>query len=377
MIPTSAIWRKFTIFSVVIITGFFAVYWVNSSPFLVSYTSDGIFSSNANPSNSMAIVSDLRGNDPLRFKNCPAFDTEVERVACRVGATAYAAAIAMKNPPFQDFHELFTALATIEAANLVRFNVSPGMYSYIRDVLRAEVPNSSEFCLIEFAGICGNQIQAYIDILKKLGIRSRAVQFYYSLDGKRESHIGAEVYYMNQWNYIDVTWGFMIPRKEPFAFKDAASIIRDGLSDIEINKIDAWAKVVNWNNYDVTSYFNANDLSLVVDGVGNVTVSIPDDDEYLESFTHIPNYVGDNKPDGRREKFELQFDATGERRVTLHIDAQAGCDSSKGDRLVLGDQQQPIQKGEVTFRMAESAILTTLSSSDVCYVVFSKATFSK
>jgi hypothetical protein len=134
-------------------------------------------------------------------------------------------------------------LTTLSAMNYVQSHLSPYVYGYLAKTNPQKIPSQTGNALVAGAGICGNQVQAFIDLLRILGLKTRPVEFYYkNSNGNRLSHIAAEVFFNNKWNYIDVTFGTFF-RKKNTEYHNLLSIN-------EILKLD------DWRNYAITNQAN-------------------------------------------------------------------------------------------------------------------------
>lgn len=51
------------------------------------------------------------------------------------------------------------------------------------------------------SGACGTQVEIFRKILKRMGIKTRAVNFYF-IDKKRSNHATVEAYINNKWNFF-------------------------------------------------------------------------------------------------------------------------------------------------------------------------------
>jgi Transglutaminase-like superfamily len=91
---------------------------------------------------------------------------------------------------------------------LVSTQIDPLRYGQLENDHRA-LPTTTEQSLAERAGLCGNQAQAFIDVARRIGLRSRSVEFfYYDLKGTLpESHIAVEARWGRRWHYLDTTTG--------------------------------------------------------------------------------------------------------------------------------------------------------------------------
>ncbi|WP_186418066.1 transglutaminase domain-containing protein [Bosea sp. CS1GBMeth4] len=319
---------------------------------------------------------DLRGTDPARFADCGSQPTGILRMACRVGSAAHAISTVYPDKDL-DPGELFKAFAAVEGANAVRAALSTGRYSYLLARAKSRLPTNSETCLEEGAGICGNHVEAFLAIMEALGVKARPVQFFYSTEGMRESHIAVEVFFLGGWRFIDVTWGFAVPREGGgIQFKSLEEIRANPDGEGLENAFDAWSLFARANRGDPLAYLRRPELDVLVDGKGLVTVSVPDGPEMIERFEHLPNYVGDIVPERKNRLTSLRFVAQGKYRVSLQVSGQAGCRPQEGDRLLVNGREFSIAGPAIIFDMDREAMLSMRSSQQLCYMVFSEARFA-
>jgi hypothetical protein len=201
---------------------------------------------------------------------------------------------------FKDVNEdtKYKYLITLSAMNYVQSNVNPGIYGYLKTNNPEKLPSNTETALAAGAGICGNQVQAFIDLLNSLGLKARSIQFYYKTN-TRKSHIATEVYFNNKWNYIDVTFGTFF-RKEKAKFYEL-------LSFEEILKLGDYHKyaIVNTANLTFQTYqvlginpleyleVTGDNNSIVVDGTGTITPDfITQNGINKYSLKHVPTHLG-------------------------------------------------------------------------------------
>lgn len=325
------------------------------------------------PAESLA-PADLRGSDPARFTNCDRQLTGVTRMACLVGGAAHAISTGYPDQD-ADRGELFKAFAAVEAATRVRSALSSGRYSYLKRA--GGVPSGNEQCLEEGAGICGNQVEAFLAVMDALGIDARPVQFFYTTNGMRESHIAAEVFFLDGWRFIDVTWGFAAPPEGGgIEFKSLAEIRAKPDQAMLENAFDAWSLFVRASRVDPLAYLRRPDADILVDGMGTVSVHVPNGSDVVERFEHVPNYVGDNTPEPERRLTSLRLLTSGKYRVSLQVSGQAGCRPQEGDRLLVNGRAFSLTDPSVSFEMDREAMLSMRSTQQTCYVVFSEARFA-
>ena len=104
----------------------------------------------------------------------------------------------------------FKIMYAIEAMNLTQNIVSSARYSVMKRELKENFVDPGqdvEFCLTHGYGICGNQSRVFRALLKEVGIKSRAVEFYYLKNDVRANHVAVEAFIEDKWRYFDSTWG--------------------------------------------------------------------------------------------------------------------------------------------------------------------------
>ena len=320
-------------------------------------------------------IADLGGDDPKRFIDCGSQPTTLLRTACRVGSAAHAVS---ENYPSGNFdkREVFKAFAAIEGATVVRSSLSTGRYSYLKVHAGDKVPLGSEMCLEEGAGICGNHVDAFREIMNALGIQTRPISFFYTTDGLRESHIAAEVYYLDAWRFIDVTWGFAVSRDSGIMLKSVSEIRENPVHERTENAFDVWSMFVRAARGDPMEYLYRQDVDVLVNGKGTVTLAVPADSRAHENFDNVPNYVGDATTSHKRHPTALRFVAPGRYRVSLEISSIAGCKPEDGDVLEVNSRKIPFSDASsITFDVDREALLSMRTTQPTCYAVFSQGRY--
>jgi transglutaminase superfamily protein len=191
--------------------------------------------------------------------------------------------------------EYTTYLLTLSALNHVQSRLSPGRYRMLQK--QGQAPSGTEQCLRSSAGICGNQAQAMIDVIRALGCVARPVGFYFSsAAGTVHSHAGVEVSWGGRWHYIDVTHGAV--------FRRPGTAGHTLLSISEVLNADNPKSLAVLNNpkleFQMTSEFSGSPLDylvsdpdLLVDGDGVVRLrGINDEDWVRFQLDSVPAYVG-------------------------------------------------------------------------------------
>lgn len=94
----------------------------------------------------------------------------------------------------------------LAAMNLVQQQVSPTRYGDVANTSPDDLPTNDEEALARGIGICGNQVSAFLNIVTRLGLTARSLEFYWPDEaGVRHSHIAAEVKIGSKWAFFDVT----------------------------------------------------------------------------------------------------------------------------------------------------------------------------
>lgn len=210
----------------------------------------------------------------------------------------------LANPRFR----LYVALS---AMSYVQTNLSSARYSLEKRRQQAgfRAPDSTEACLEQGIGICGNHVRAFLDIMDRLGIPARPIQIYYtSAAVGRQSHIVTEVEWDGRWHMFDVTWGF-VALGEDGAPLSLAELRGGARYRARINQNNPWT-VVAGQSLDLFEYLTA-EADVVVDRKGTirpyVTKRSADRIEY--GLLHIPDIVGVYRPGkGREERIAFELD---------------------------------------------------------------------
>ena len=135
--------------------------------------------------------------------------------------------------------EVYETSLVLKIMNNVRHLLEPERYSVINKKEGLNSINNLDKQVIKGAGLCGAQINLFVELTRKLGFESRSIEFYdpYTSEG----HVGAEIKIMGKWKYFDVTWGAVFRNKTTRLSEKENSFI-DFLSIDEI---------VNNQNFDI------------------------------------------------------------------------------------------------------------------------------
>jgi hypothetical protein len=266
----------------------------------------------------------------------------------------------------------FRYYAALSAMSYVQANLSSARYSLFARTQKEQFrkPGKTEICLAEGIGICGNHIQAFLDIMEALKVPARSVQLYFEdTRGERQSHIVAEVEWGGRWHMFDITWSFVAfgDDSQPLSYAE----VRAGKPHrASINHNNPWFQKYT-RSLDAFEYVRFEKGDIIVDGSGTVRPYVlertPGRVEY--SLLHIPNYVGtivdrDGTPGTIVQEIELPagFD-------TLTIATQrANCPGPA--TIAANGVAKPVHSGTVEFSGLRGTVrLTANDVGKTCFIV--------
>ena len=327
------------------------------------------------PALQQSVDIDLKSADPRRFINCEGRSTKIKQMACNAGATAQGAVtlLAGKAEP-----HYFEAFAAIEAANIVQAVVGSARYWYMMHISRSPLPVGVEQTASQWSGICGNHIETFLAIMQELGIKARPIQYYYTdATAIRNSHIAAEVYYSNRWNYFDVTWNAVFPTKMALLFQSHSEVLSAVDPVPFVDNVNVWTFESRLLGKDPFEYIKTKPLSVIVGGVGTVKVPAPASVSYTEDLHDLPYYVGDNLQDGEHKGINYRIALEGRWEVKANISATAGCSDPDGDRIAIGRRALPMDKRAATAVVDGPFEISIETKKDVCYAVLKNIGFKR
>jgi len=258
----------------------------------------------------------------------------------------------------------------LDAVNAVAERVHPFNYGYLCEN-QLPLPRSRSEVVAQGAGICGNQVDVFLQLVRELGFEARSVQLYGMLpDGSRWSHIGAEVKVAGKFRLFDVTYAQAFVRKPPGA---ATAVLDDALSFDEAialspDELEIYENRVGWKNvicrngeaHDFGSYVRGEISAAAIVGVSGTIQALHFTEEgALRNYTSdgIPAFIGSTDDHGapplagRGVELELR-DLRGADRVELDVIALV-CSDGERSRLTLCDaatgrllDTQPPPKGK-------------------------------
>jgi hypothetical protein len=245
-------------------------------------------------------------------------------------------------------------LYTVATMNYVQSRVSPLEYSRLVQN-QQKLPVKPEGYLSTGAGICGGQVMTAREILDRLEIRNRPVEFYLqgAVPAKNQSHIGVEVFYADEWHFFDITWGTFF-RHDGVRADDVLPIsallkTKNVVALAVTNSSDLWYQQWTAAGLDPFEYLKVAEKDVIVGRNGIVHLRPEPDAKkgFVYTPTHQPNYVGRNSrsADSGSLAFRLQGVSEESRKCTIAISGVAGA----GQLVVQaksGKTQMPLAKLE-------------------------------
>jgi hypothetical protein len=225
-------------------------------------------------------------------------------------------------------HAYTVAMATLD---YVQTNVSSAIYAY-RGANGLNAPITAEQALAERAGICGNQVEVYLEVLARLGGTAQPAQFFFTADGQRQNHVGAEVQWDGGWHYVDVSYGAVFwKRRGDLLSLDALLKDPKPMRWAHTNETDAWtgsALLKGWKPYAYLQGYTRREV--VHQGSGTVTPLVKASTRTVASedydLTLLPDYVGTGAPyAGVLENVSFRLQPPKEARKILLAVRTQGC----------------------------------------------------
>ncbi len=218
--------------------------------------------------------------------------------------------------------EFVTAVAIM---NGVQARLSSLNYSILKQQGKP-TPNTTEECLAQRAGICGNHIAAFLAVADQLELRARPVEFYIAGTSPSEnaSHICVEVYYKQRWHLFDVTWGTYYVLQNNVASIEQIRKFGTKSRDWAItNESDLW--YLQWKDagHDPLVYVDHMHVDILRGRKGTIRLR-PNKQTYTP--VHQPNFVGLNtkNQDYGAIEVQLQDAVEGSTIVELEVLGKAG-----------------------------------------------------
>ena len=239
-------------------------------------------------------------------------------------------------------------LFSVAAMNYVQSRLSSLNYS-VRKTDQQPLPKNVEQCLEMKAGICGNHIATFLELAQRLKIRVRPVEFYIhgATPAKNHNHICVEVYYRQQWRFVDVTWGTFF-RKPAGPLDELATIAEIQATAISrqwavTNETDLWYQQWKSSGLDPLEYIDHPQVDTLRGRNGTIRLRPQRPGEAQQQYgpLHQPNFVGRN--DANPDYGPIVVQLTGVPVATRSLQVQVLGVADSGQLVVLsGKQRFPI-----------------------------------
>lgn len=279
----------------------------------------------------------------------------------------------------------FGYLYAIGVANTVPIlaSTSNRAFRMISGIKFDDPGSDANLCLIARNGICGNQAALGISLFQKAGLEARPLEFYYSIEGKRRSHVIVEAFIDNDWRPIDTTYGayWIDPTPgKPFALISTETLVEGtpGRALVKWNDaLSPYGFFAAISRQDVFSYLTS-DPDIIRGGRGEVRIEIAGD-AGSERLRDKPSFIGYHDNELQRQGISYLFVGKNDGHLTVEVTV-AGFEFSGGSPEICIDQQcQPLSAEQKTykFRALEPKRLHLQASGDLAYVVLASVAWSR
>ncbi len=189
-------------------------------------------------------------------------------------------------------------LAAQSALTYVQSRLSPAIYA---------ASGGSDDLTTAFArqaALCGQIVEAFLQIMQGVGARVLPVQFFYVAGGVRQSHVAAQVRWGGRWRYVDPTWGALFERDGEVLSPQQVLRLADPQRYAVMNRLVPWtdANLRRGGGWSPLSYLTvARERQVILDGAGTI---VPprrlEDGAARWDLTLLPDYVGTYPPYARQ-----------------------------------------------------------------------------
>ena len=271
----------------------------------------------------------------------------------------------------------FNYLYAIGVANLTPVLVSTSNRTFqLATGHRFPEPGSNAHLCVEARhGICGNHAAVGQALFEKAGIESRTVEFYYSDDIQRLSHIIVETYIGGDWRPIDTTYGAYWPNNEngqPFKLMTTDELLSNKANRANPVRNEALLPYGFYSSFAKPHYFDYLDASADIVRGNQKTISLAmNNKKAKEVFTNIPNFIGDNKADNEFNPLTYRL-ISNKSKYRLTLTTAGSAFSSNGPVFICVDklcEKYSSAKAEYVFTVEDPSMLYLETGMDVAYIV--------
>lgn len=273
------------------------------------------------------------------------------------------------------------AYYAIEAMNAVPQIASSARYSIELYSLKEKfkIPDNNGEAIAESnVGICGHHATLFLEFMRLMEIPARPVQFYYSANGVRYSHIAAEAFIDGQWRYFDTTWAafFLKDKNDPFSFASIEELLKGVPVTRFANAAQGWAYQAHALGVDVFDYLTSTPSVVYGYDSGTIKISNITPDTQKIDLSNLPNVIGDNNSDGPFEGIRYSFGPLpGTYAINVKVKASA-CNDETATFCV--DNSCQSIRTDISFDSVKNpGSVYVKSTQNVCYIVLDSIALKK
>jgi hypothetical protein len=181
-------------------------------------------------------------------------------------------------------------LAAQSALTYVQGRLSPAIHAAIGGAADLETAFQLQ------SGLCGDIVEAFMEIMQRVGVRTLPVQWFYTVDGVRQNHVAAQVWWRGRWHYVDPTWGVLFERSGSVLGPEQVARLKRPHRYAVMNNLVPWtyANARRGGGWDPLSYLTeARARQVVMNGAGTIR---PPRTGATWDLSLTPDYVGTYVP---------------------------------------------------------------------------------
>ena len=135
----------------------------------------------------------------------------------------------------------FDQAAALSAMNLVEVSISTPRFALRQKFSGKPLPDQPAANFKTQAGFCQGAVDSMNAVLKRLGVKTRRVEFFWGSGDDALDHVVSEVFWDGRWHMMDPTWGMFIsaPGKR-LQILSYAEIAGGAPREIHVNDARAW-----------------------------------------------------------------------------------------------------------------------------------------
>ena len=300
--------------------------------------------------------------------------TKVADLTCATHRGAlYKLSIALRTSTLTDEQRLtfYQRAAVHEAVARIPNLLSFSKHGFDETQENFKEPETLDEALTRQIGLCGAHVDLFNEIMRRLSIASRPVQFWWTDDrGIPLNHVAAEAFWDGGWHLYDISMSAYFARPGATLPLSAADARRGAIEIRMVNLKTGFAISPN-GDFD---YLLRHNVSMTVDGIGEIVLPVEQHGHSFSArFKDIQSYVGDNRVDGRvtpGTAFKINIpDGTYFAKAEV---AFGGCYKS---RLTFDERTIEPSDGVHIFQITNLKMISIQGPDDACYAVFKSLEF--